>query len=742
MSVMAKSARVERPTGTVTLLFTDIEGSTRLLQRLGAADYATVVADHHAIVRAALDQTGGNEVKTEGDSFFAIFGRATDALTAAVGVQRQLAAHEWPSGARVAVRMGMHTGEVGQIANEYIGLDIHRAARISASGHGGQVVISATTRDLVADRLPDGVTLLDLGEHRLKDLDQPEHLFQLVIDGLRSDFPPLRSLATRFDLLPSETTSFVGREVELAEAHALLASTRLLTLTGPGGTGKTRLALRLARTVADGFADGVAFVQLAAISSADLVAPTIRHVLQFGEEPHRQAVDTLIGRLAEREALLVLDNFEQVLPAAAVVARLLEGCERLKVIVTSRAVLHIAGEQEYPVPPLDVSGGAAVSLFVERARAVQPDFELTPANRDAVLAICERLDGLPLAVELAASRIKVLPPPALLSRLEKSLDLLQTTAVDRTDRQRTLRGAIEWSYRLLDEDERALFRRLGIFVGGWRLDDADAVVGPVVGIDMLDGISRLLDNSLIRHVSTSNEPRFSMLETIREFAVEQLAAEDALDDAARDHAARFADLVRQAEPELTGGPEWLDRLDLDQANLRSALAWLTDHDIEQALNMGGELWRFWHRRGHLREGLATLTALLARPEAQAPTLARAKALIGLAGVAYWQLKYDAARRAYEEALALARSLGDERLQAEIAYSLIYSTALDGDLEGAQAQVPGARAMFERLGDQMGVASTVMVDGMLAAVGGGKRKSPGTHGRSGRPVRCGLATTSA
>jgi predicted ATPase/class 3 adenylate cyclase len=717
---MASTAPIEMPSGTVTLLFTDIEGSTRLLQQLGSTDYATVVAGHHAIVRVALDETGGNEVKTEGDSFFAIFGRATDALAAAVRIQQELAAHTWPLDVQVAVRMGMHTGEVGRIANEYIGLDIHRAARISAAGHGGQIVLSGTTRDLVADRLPAGVSLLDLGEHRLKDLDQPEHLFQVVVEGLRSEFPPLRSLATRFDLLPAETTSFVGRERELNEARSLLEGTRLLTLTGPGGTGKTRLAIRLARLVADEFADGVAFVQLASIALPELVAPTIRLALRIAEEGGRPTIETLVSRLAEREVLLVLDNFEQVLPAAATVSTLLERCQRLKLIVTSRADLHVSGEQEYSVPPLAVTaGGEAVALLVDRAKAVRPDFELNAANADAVVAICRRLDGLPLAIELAASRLKLLPPAELLSRLERSLDLLQVSAVDRTDRQRTLRGAINWSYELLDDPHRRLFRRLAIFAGGFRLEDAEAVVvapGPV-DVDVLDGVSALVDNSLVRPLGDYPDMRFGMLETILEFGREQARANGEFDALAEALARRVAMLAEAAEPHLTSGPVWLDRLEANHDNIRFALAWLAEHDIESALEMGAALWRFWHRRGHLREGAARMRALLELPAAAPLTRSRARALLGLAGVTYWQLDYDAAKRAYEEALGIARSLGDEPLQADIAYSLAYTHALDGDLPAAQASADEAAAMYGRLGDEMGVASTVMVSSMLAELRG-------------------------
>jgi predicted ATPase/class 3 adenylate cyclase len=720
----------DRPTGTVTLLFTDIEGSTRLLQRLGEAEYARLLGEHHRVVRAALAASHGVEIKTEGDSFFAVFGRASDAIRAAVEVQRQLATQQRPDESAVAVRMGIHTGDVGMVGGEYVGIDIHRAARIAAAAHGGQVLLSATTHAVVEHALPEGVTTLDLGEHRLKDFDQPEHVFQLVIDELRVKFPRLRALATRFDLLPTETTTFVGRERELARTQELLDGNRLLTLTGPGGTGKTRLSQRLARDVADDYDGGVAFVQLAAISDPELVAPTIRQALGLGEEVGRPALDTLVDRLQGRRTLLVLDNFEQVLPAARVVMALLEATNQLKIIVTSRAVLHVSGEQEFPVPPLGIPDAAdagdlellsqseAVRLFMQRARTVTPDFELSAANAAAIVEICGRLDGLPLAIELAASRVKLLPPAALLTRLKKSLDLLQTTASDRTDRQRTLRGAIGWSYDLLASDERALFRQLGIFVGGWRLDDAEAVVAAAVNVgDVLEGLGSLIDQSLVRQVEAAEEARYTMLETIREYAREQLDAESELVRAAANHADRFAALAAEAEPSLTTGRDWLDRFELDQANIRAALAWLAEHNVEGALAMAGSLWRFWHRRGHLREGTALLADLLSRQTASPATIERARALVGLAGLVYWQTDYGAARRHYEEALAIAQSLADRPLEVEVLYSLAYVQAIEADWDRAMRSFAEAEAIYGQLGENLSATWALMGGGMVLSLRG-------------------------
>ena len=728
---MAAQHMTDRPTGTVTLLFTDIEGSTRLLQRLGAADYARLLGTHHRLVRSALAACDGIEVKTEGDSFFATFQRATDAITAVVDVQRSLAAEDWPAQEVVAVRMGIHTGEVGLVAGEYVGLDIHRAARIAAAAHGGQVLLSSTTRDLVTDELPVGVSLVDLGDHRLRDIEEPEHVFQLAIDGLVAEFPPIRALSARYEVLPAETTTFVGRERELGQASALLAGTRLLTMTGPGGTGKTRLALRLARTVGGEFADGVAFIQLAAITDHELVGPTIRHALGLADETGRTASETLVARLVAKELLLVLDNFEQVLPAARVVAGILEGTDAVKIVVTSRASLRVSGEQEYPVPPLAVPGKAetadlaqlasseSVKLFIQRARTARPDFDLNAGNAEAVAAICRRLDGLPLAIELAASRIKLLPPAALLARLSNSLDLLQTSAADRTDRQRTLRGAIGWSYELLGEAEQRLFRRLSIFAGGFRLEDAESIAaapGPV-GVEVFDGVSDLVDNSLLRPLGDYPDVRFGMLETILEFGREQLATSGELELLAEALARRVVGMVEAGEAYLTGSREWLDRLDANHDNIRFALAWLTDHEIELALLTGGRLWRFWHLRGHLREGTQVLSGMLARPAANQPTAARAKALVGLAGIVYWQGNYELARSSYEEALTIARGQTDAALEVEVLYSLAYVRAIERDWAGAARDFAAARQMYERQANELMATWALEAGGMVATLSG-------------------------
>ncbi len=478
------------PAGTVTLLFSDIEGSTRLLQRL-ADRYAEVLREHHRLLRLAFGAWDGIEVDNQGDSFFVAFPAAADAVVAAVTAQRALAGHPWPDGVSVRVRMGLHTGEPINIGERYIGVDVHRAARVGAAAHGGQVLLSRTTADLVARALPVGVALRDLGPHRLKDLEHPEHLYQLVVEGLPADFPPLRTLDSRPNNLPLAPTPFVGREREVAQVVALLrhADVRLLTLTGPGGTGKTRLGQRVAAELLDDFPDGVWFVDLAPITDPALVAATIARVLGVQEGADQPLVASLIEQLREKRLLLVLDNFEQVVGAALQVAEVLAACPGLKVLVTSRVALRLSREHEYPVPPLALpdprrlppldrlSQYEAVRLFIERAQAVKPDFAVTNENAPAVAEICHRLDGLPLAIELAAARVKLLPPRALLARLGHRLQVLTGGARDLPARQQTLRGAIDWSYRLLAPEEQALFARLAVFVGGRTLEAAEAVCG-------------------------------------------------------------------------------------------------------------------------------------------------------------------------------------------------------------------------------------------------------------------------
>jgi predicted ATPase/class 3 adenylate cyclase len=580
-------AVTELPTGTVTFLFSDIEGSTRLAQALGA-DWPPLLERHREIARAAWAANSGTEVGTEGDSFFVVFERPPDAVAAAVAAQRGLAAERWPQDAEILVRMGLHTGEGLISGGSYVGLDVHRAARIAGAGHGGQVLISASTTALVDGALPEGVSLKEMGEHRLKDLSRPERLWGLVIEGLASDFPPLGTLNAVPNNLPTQLTSFLGREREIAEARQLLIDGRLLTLTGPGGTGKTRLSLQIAADATDRFPDGIYFVPLGTIGQPDLVLPTIGQALGL-VDPGVEPLERLAEHIGDRCFLLVLDNFEQVSEAAPGIAELLIRAPRISALVTSRSPLRVYGEREYPVPPLGVpdpghlpdleqfSAFESVALFVERAMAVRPDFAISSANAPAVAEICVRLDGLPLAIELAAARVRVLSPQAIMDRLGDRLALLSSGSRDLPERQQTLRGAIAWSHDLLDEDDRRVFARMAVFAGGATLDAIGAVVfDPGERADALDATASLVDKSLVRQeTQPDGEPRFRMLETIREYALEQLDSRGEAEQQRERHAAWVLAFAEQHAQAVFGDDQGaaLDAFEREHDNIRAAISW-------------------------------------------------------------------------------------------------------------------------------------------------------------------------
>jgi predicted ATPase/class 3 adenylate cyclase len=628
-----------QPVGTVTLLFTDIEGATRLLQRLGRGRYAEALTLHRRLLRQAFERYGGYEVDYEGDAFFVAFSRAEDAVRAAAAAQQALATADWPEDQEFRVRMGIHTGEPLAMPPKYVGLDVHRAARIMAAGHGGQVLLSQTTRDLLEDRS----AVRDLGEHRLKDLSAAQQLYQLQIDGLPHEFPALKTLRNRPTNLPVQLTPLIGRDRELAEVAALLREedVRLLTLTGTGGTGKTRLALQSAADVVEVFPDGVFFVSLAPIRDQELVLPTVAQALALREVPGDPISKTLASYLAEKQVLLVLDNFEQVLDAAGEVAELAARCPRLSLLVTSRERLRVAGERVLAVSPLQVpdkqvdlaalSANEAVALFAARAAEATGDFALNVENAAPVAAICRRLDGLPLAIELAAARTASLPSGALLRRLDQSLKLLTGGRRDAEERQRTLRATIEWSYDLLGPPEQTLFARLSPFVDGCRIDAAEQVGDPdrALGIDMLDGLDSLVEKNLVRQrADIDGEPRYWMLETIREFAFDRLTDSGERDDAHSRHAYFYLDLAERAKPELTSEKQlvWLRRIHSELDNLRLAFRWYAESgSADEALRLATAIWRALWLGGYLSEGRQWLRSALAAGEAS-PERLRIEAL--------------------------------------------------------------------------------------------------------------------
>jgi predicted ATPase/class 3 adenylate cyclase len=708
------------PTGTVTFFFSDIEGSTRLIQRLGEG-YPQVLLAHHTVLREALAANGGHELRTEGDSFFIVFDSALQACAGAAAAQKALHAHQWPDGGEVRIRIGIHTGEATLVGNEYLGLDVHRAARVASAGHGGQVLVSETTRALVNHALPPGLALKDLGLHRLKDLAQPERLFQLVVDGLPDDFPPLKTLEATPNNLPTQLTSFIGRDDQVREATQLLARSRLLTLTGPGGTGKTRLSLQIAATVLDQFPDGVYFVPLSAIHDPELVPSAIAQALSISTTGSRRPIDALLDYLRQKHTLLVLDNFEQVLDAAPVASQLLEESAGLRVLVSSRAVLRVSGEQEFPVPPLGLpdlkalpglaalSQFEAVRLFIERAVAVKPDFHATNENAPAIAGICERVDGLPLAIELAAARVKLFSPQALLSRLEKSLSALGSGTRDAPARQQTLRGAILWSYDMLDAGHRRLVARVSVFARGGNLEQLELVCGPADDVDgdVLDGLDQLADQSLLRRLPDFDEPRFLMLQTIRDFAAERLEESGEAGPIRDRHLMAFIALADQAQPHLFGPrrKEWLDRLEEDHDNFRAALDWaVASGDARRAMELSTGLWRFWQMRGHLHEGRRRMETVLAMPNSGEFSKERLAALEAAGGLAYWQADMDVAQRFYDECVVLTRKLGDDRALANALYNAAFPRVVSREaIADAKPMLDEALPLFRNLGDETGVA---------------------------------------
>jgi predicted ATPase/class 3 adenylate cyclase len=710
------------PSGTVTFLFTDIQGSTRMTQELGDR-WPPLLQRHHAILRQAIEANDGVVFGTEGDAVFAAFGSAPRGVAAAIAGQRALAAEDWPDGTAIKVRMGLHTGE-GTVSGEtYVGIDVHRAARIAAAGHGGQVLISAATRMLAEANLPEGVTLEDLGEHRLKDLSRPEHISQLVIAGLPSSFPPIRSLNEVPNNLPTQLTSFVGRDQELAEAARLLADARLLTLTGPGGTGKTRLALQLAADATEQFADGVYFVPLGPIGEASLVMPTIAQAVGVSD-PGGRPLDRLAEQLNGKRVLLVLDNFEQVLEAVPDVGELLTRVSTIKVLATSRSPLHVYGEQEYPVPPLGLpdtkhlpdldalSQYAAVALFVERAMAVRPGFRVDVANAPAIAEICVRLDGLPLAIELAAARVKVLAPQAIMSRLGDRLSLLAGGSRYLPERQQTLRGAIDWSHDLLEDRDRIVFARFSAFAGGADVDAVQAVVlegwpdDAPAAPDVLDALDSLVDKSLVRQaMSADGEPRFQMLETIRDYATERLDEREP-DGATRlRHAEHYLRVAEDVASRIFGPDQrgCLDTLEREHDNLRAAINFaVAGGRAELAMRLLSASWRFWQMRGYLAEARERAERILALPDTDAHKEVLLHALDAAGGIAYWQGDLKQAVAWYEAEEHLAAELGDRKTEAEALYNQAMSINIDVNLvERAMELARRARAIFVDLGDRHG-----------------------------------------
>ncbi|TFH32562.1 MAG: adenylate/guanylate cyclase domain-containing protein, partial [Anaerolineales bacterium] len=675
------------PGGTVTFLFTDIEGSTQLLKQL-REQYSTLLDEQRAIMNDAFATWGGHVVDTRGEEFFVAFPRATDAVAAAVDAQRGLAAHEWPEGIDVRVRMGLHTGEPWVAEAGYVGMDVHRAARIGNVGYGGQVLLSETTAALVMDELPDGVSLLDLGRHRLKDVRRMEQIRQVVIDGLLSEFPPLKSLETVLPdaaaekprhNLPSELTPFIGRQAELVQITDMLRnpSGRLLTLIGVGGMGKTRLSLRAAAELVEEFPHGVWLVEFAKLRDPELVPQHAAAALgvsahEAGES--RTIGDVLTSYLQDKKLLMLLDNCEHLIEACAEFAEtLLRECPGVVLLATSRENLGIPGEQTFIVPALGVPPQTlllqeletfeATHFFIDRAVAALPLFKPTLHNLPFIVDICRQLDGIPLAIELAAARVKILAPEQIAELLQDCFQLLTGGPRTALPRHQTLHATLEWSYNLLTEPEQQLFTRLSVFAGGWTLEDVEGLLSGdhLSRTDLLENLSNLVDKSLVSVSHNQEATRYGMLETVHQFASELLAASGEAEKYRGRHTDHFIALAEVADPLLRSADQmkWRDKLDAEHENFRAALRWATASDhADDAARLVGALGWFWFLRGYWGEARRWLTMSLDMVSDPEPRL-RAKAICRAGGLELIQGNLDGPPDLVREALDIFTDLGDE-----------------------------------------------------------------------------------
>lgn len=706
-------------------LFTDIESCTQLWEEQPAA-MQLALARHDGLLRTAIEANGGRVFKTVGDAFYAAFATAPEALRAALAGQRAIQAEVWGD-TPIRVRMALHAGTAEARDGDYFGPVLNRLARLLSVAHGSQTLISSTVQESLAEQLPAGASLRDLGERRLKDLIRPERIFQLLAPDLPADFPPLKTLDAFRTNLPVQLTSFIGREKEMAEVKGLLTTNRLVTLTGSGGTGKTRLALQVAADLLDAYPDGIWFVELALLTDLTLVTHAVAATLGLRIEAGRPVLATLTDFLRPKTTLLILDNCEHLITASARLSEtLLQGCPRLSLLASSREALAIAGETAYYVPSLSTPDAhyrpvahtlteyESVRLFLERVQTVAPNFTLTDENTAVVAQLCRQLDGIPLAIELAAARVQSLPIEQIAGRLDDRFRLLAGGSRTALPRQQTLRALIDWSHDLLSGPERVLLRRLSVFAGGWTLEAAETVCAnagknAMLLHDVLDVLTQLANKSLVVvERELGEETRYRLLETIRQYAREKLLAVSDNKPIRDQHLDFFLKLAEQAEPELTGPSQvaWLNRLEIELDNIRAALEWSLEGQAETGLLLTCVLLRFWDERGHIQEGDEWLGRFLTQPELSLPITVRAKALTIQGYFALWEGEYGRAFSLAEEGLTLSRQSGD---RPGIAFSLLVqgsSMFLQDEPASGQSLLLDSLAHYRELGDQLGMAEVL------------------------------------
>ena len=724
-------AKTSRASCTVTFLFTDIAGSTSLWEKDGAR-MSQALAAHDALSRSAVESRGGRVVKTTGDGVYAAFDNALDAVAATVDLQQALADSTATNGVPLRVRCGLHVGVVEPRDNDYFGSPVNRAARIMSAAHGGQVLMSQAVVDCVREKLPATLALRDLGMVRLKDLSGPEHVYQVIHPNLRQEFPALHSLETTPNNLPRQATTFLGREHELGDLRLLLARVRTLTLTGSGGSGKTRLGLQAAADSLERFPDGAWLVELAPLADSGLVPQMLATVLGLKEESGESIVRTITEHLKDKRLLLLIDNCEHLLDGCArLVDTLVRQCPHVTILATSREPLGIGGEQAYRVPSLSlpnpkhahtsvsVARFEAVQLFTDRALLARADFRVTDQNASILASICYRLDGIPLAIELAAARVRSLSIGEINRRLDQRFRLLTGGSPTALPRQQTLRSLIDWSYDLLSDSEKRTLQRLSVFAGGWTLSAAEQVCAGngVEGQEVLDLLTSLVDKSLVVVEEDDEHYRYRLLETVRQYARDRLVESGGNEDIRGRHRDYFLATAEEAARNLMGAEQatWLRRLEVEHENLRAGLEWsLIEPGSGTGLRLCGALQRFWMTRGYLSEGREWCARVLATAGADGRTRERANVLNGSGVLAYHQLDYPAARAQHEESLEIRRELSDLRGVA-ISLNNLGMVALDqGDLVSAHVLHEESLAIARELGNRNGIARSLGNLGMVAS----------------------------